>query len=30
MNYKKLDKLKNVITAMITPFKRDLSIDKRG
>ncbi|MFX1338926.1 MAG: 4-hydroxy-tetrahydrodipicolinate synthase [Promethearchaeota archaeon] len=26
--YKKLDKLKNVITAMITPFKEDLSIDE--
>jgi 4-hydroxy-tetrahydrodipicolinate synthase len=26
--FKKLDKLKNVITAMITPFKEDLSLDE--
>jgi len=26
--FKKLDKLKNVITAMITPFREDLSIDE--
>ncbi|TFG14221.1 MAG: 4-hydroxy-tetrahydrodipicolinate synthase [Promethearchaeota archaeon] len=27
--FKKIDKLKNVITAMITPFKEDLSIDEQ-